>query len=45
MSLSSSKEFTESVDVRGYDGVESLLIARDDIKACGNIPWGRSCLL
>jgi hypothetical protein len=35
----------QSVDVRGQAGMESLRIARDDIKACGNIPRGRSCLL
>jgi hypothetical protein len=45
VSFSSSKEFAESVDMRGHDGMESLRIARDDIKECGNILRGRSCLL
>lgn len=45
MSFSSSKEFAESVEVRGHDGMECLRIARDVIKACRNIPRGRSCLL
>ena len=31
--------------MRGHDGMESLRIARDDIKECGNILRGRSCLL
>jgi len=45
MSFSSNKEFAESVDVRGHDGMESLRITRDDIKDCGNIPRCRPCLL